>query len=128
MRWIGGRWIEVRDAVDWSVACRGGGVGHRTEESAAEGGGVGHRTEESAARGGPRRSRSQNRRIRSKRPGEGRGHYDPSALTRIRVEAGGRKKTTLNASVALSVGHWGCPLRPTRGDRSTEVGKKSKLS
>ena len=51
-RWVGGRWIEVRDAVDWYVACRGGGVGHRTEESAAEGGGVGHRTEESAARGG----------------------------------------------------------------------------
>jgi len=52
LRWIGGRWIEVRDAVDWAVASRGGGVGHRTEESAAGGGGVGRRTEESAARGG----------------------------------------------------------------------------
>ena len=51
-RWIGGRWIEVRSAVDWAVACRGGGVGHSTEESAAEGGGVGHSTEESAAEGG----------------------------------------------------------------------------
>jgi hypothetical protein len=77
LRWIGGRWIEVRDAVDWAVASRGGGVGHRTEESGGkehwregrsvggkcwrEGvgvggsgggrGGVGHRTEESAAGG-----------------------------------------------------------------------------